>query len=434
METFTIHGGRPLRGEVAVRGSKNAATKMMIASLLTDEPCVIENIPFSADTDITRELCEKIGSTVSFDDAHTCHIRTAAVKTSQVPELSRKNRIPILALGPLMHRKGFAEVPVLGGCPIGHRPINFHIDALNKMGATVRRREGSYYAEAHALYGADIELPYPSVGATENILLTAVRARGTTVVHNAAIEPEILNLVEMLREMGGEISLSEETRHLEIRGVERLRGVTARVIPDRNEIVSFAVAALGTQGDIFVAGAHAGHLTTFLRALTEIGASYEITSAGIRFFGTKPYRASHIETGPHPAFMTDWQQPFCVLLTQSSGVSTLHETVYEDRLAYIKDLQRMGADMSVSDECVSSSSCRFQNQTFNHSVRIHGPTILKGAEITMTDLRAGMAHIVAALIAEGESVISGIGHVDRGYEKIDERLRSLGADIERVER
>lgn len=434
METFTIHGGKPLHGEVAVRGSKNAATKMMIASLLTDEPCVIENVPFIADIDITRELCEKIGSTVFFDDAHICYMRTPTVRTSRIFELSRKNRIPVLALGPLMHRKGFAEVPVLGGCPIGHRPINFHIDALNKMGATVERREGSYYAEAHVLYGADIILPYPSVGATENILLTAVLARGTTVLHNAAIEPEILNLVEMLREMGGIIFIDESTRSFEIRGVERLHGARIRVIPDRNEIVSFAVAALATEGDIFVAGAQAESLNTFLRTLIEMGAYYEINSPGIRFFGKKPYRALSINTGPHPEFMTDWQQPFVVLLTQSSGESTLHETVYEDRLAYIKDLRRMGANSMVSDECVGSALCRFHNQTFNHSVRIYGPSLLKGAEVAITDMRAGMAHIVAALTAEGTSVISGIEHVDRGYEKIDERLRLLGADIERVER
>lgn len=419
-------------GEIEIRGSKNAASKLMIATLLTDEPCVIENIPFSSEIDITRELCEHIGSTITITQDHTAHIATPDIITSLVPELSRKNRIPILAFGPLLHRKGFAEIPVLGGCYLGHRPINFHLEALNKMGVRIERREGSYYAEADRIVGNDIDFPYPSVGATENVLLTAVRAVGITHIQNAATEPEIINLIEMLNAMGADITLDADARTIRVEGVQNLQGVRIRVIPDRNEIVSFASAALATDGRIYIRGVEHTALDTFLSAVRAIGGEAIAGPDGIEFFGKRPYKPIMIETGPHPAFMTDWQQPFCILLTQANGESILHETVYEDRFAYIKDLKRMGADIEVSDECLGRGACRFHGATFNHSVRVRGSTPLSGAEITMTDLRAGMAHIIAALSAKGESLISGIGHVDRGYEKIDERLRSLGADITRV--
>lgn len=419
-------------GEIEIRGSKNAASKLMIASLLTNEPCVIENIPFSSEIDITRELCEHIGSEVVISENHTVHMVTPEIKTSVVPELSRKNRIPILAFGPLLHRKGFAEIPVLGGCYLGHRPINFHIEALSRMGVRIERREGSYYGEADHIVGNVIDFPYPSVGATENVLLTAVRASGVTHITNAAMEPEILNLIEMLSAMGADIALDQEARTIRIEGVSTLKGVRVRVIPDRNEIVSFATAALATDGRIYIRGVEHTSLDTFLSALRAIGGSAVVRSDGIEFFGKRPYKPMIIETGPHPGFMTDWQQPFCILLTQADGESILHETVYEDRFAYTKDLKRMGADIEVSDECLGSGLCRFRGATFNHSARVRGQTFLRGAEITMTDLRAGMAHMIAALAADGESLISGIGHVDRGYEKIDERLRTLGADIRRV--
>ena len=445
-EKFLIKGGHPLSGEIEIRGSKNAASKMMIATLLTDEPCVIENIPFSSEIDITRELCERIGSQISIAENHTLAIATPDITTSLVPELSRRNRIPILAFGPLLHRKGFAEIPVLGGCYLGHRPINFHIEALNKMGVRIERREGSYYGEADQIVGNAIDFPYPSVGATENVLLTAVRASGATYITNAAVEPEILNLIEMLNAMGADIALDQEARTIRIVGVSKLHGVRVRVIPDRNEIVSFATAALATDGHIYIRGVERASLDTFVSAIRAIGGEVVMRPDGIEFFGKRPYKPIAIETGPHPGFMTDWQQPFSILLTQACGESIVHETVYEDRFAYTKDLKRMGADIEVSDECLgvspnppkadgrreAFSPCRFHGATFNHSMRVRGHTPLSGAEITMTDLRAGMAHMIAALSAQGESLISGIGHVDRGYEKIDERLQSLGADIKRV--
>lgn len=431
-EKFIIHGGRPLQGEVAVRGSKNAATKMMIASLLTEEPCFIQNMPLVSDVDITQELCERIGSVVLWENGNTLCIETREVKEARIPELSRRNRIPILALGPLLHRRGFAEVPVLGGCPIGHRPINFHVEALEKMGVRIERREHSYYAEADRICGASIELIFPSVGATENIILAAVLADGETNIFNSAVEPEILNLIEMLNAMGAKISCDSAKRHIKISGVSRLAGVKTAVMPDRNEIVSFAVAALATGGEVFMGNIRDDYLVSFLDKLKECGAQFNFERGGIKFWRGNDRFPVNIETLPHPGFMTDWQQPFSVLLTQAKGKSIIHETVYDDRFGYAMDLERMGASIKISDECWGGGRCRFYAKAFRHSASILGPTRLHGLEITMTDLRAGMAHIIAALSAEGESVISGVEHIDRGYERIDERLRALGADINRI--
>lgn len=431
-ERFIIQGGNPLRGEVEVRGSKNAATKMIIASLLTEGPCELDNVPRSLDVEITYELCERIGSNITWIGAHRLRVETPEIKTSSVPELSRKNRIPILALGPLLHRKKTAEIPVLGGCPLGHRPINFHIEALNRMGARIERRENSYYAEADKLHGAEIAFPFSSVGATENVILAAVLAEGHTIIENAAMEPEIINTVKMLQEMGARIYIKPELRKIEIDGVSKLNGVSAKVMPDRNEVVSFASGALATDGDILIRDITEEHILTFLEAVKLLGADYAIDERGIRFFGTRPYRELTITTGPHPNFMTDWQQPFSILLTQAHGESIIHETVYDDRLGYTKDLNRMGASILLSDECLGSSACRFLGQTFNHSARIKGLTPLAGRDLVMQDIRAGMAYIIAAMASSGESVVTGIEHVDRGYERIDERLRELGADIKRV--
>lgn len=443
MEYFIIQGGKKLAGETDIRGSKNAASKMMIASLLTDEQCVIENVPRSGEIDITRELCETVGSAVELDANHRMSIHTPAITTSLVPQLSRKNRIPVLALGPLLHRKGIAEIPVLGGCPIGHRPINFHLEALKHMGITIERRENSYWARADAIHGADISFPFPSVGATENILLTATLARGTTTIRNAAIEPEITNLITMLQAMGARISVNRDERLLSIEGVSKLRGTNVCVVPDRNEIVSLACAGLATKGSVFLRLPEIVRLSyapenlkqdldVFLKSVEQIGGLFSIERGGIRFSGTGPYRPMHITTVPHPGFMTDWQQPFCVLLTQANGTSTIHETVYEDRFRYTEDLNEMGAAITISTNCPPDAPCRYHGQEFKHLATITGPTPLAGAHITMPDIRAGMAHLVAALIAQGESIVSGVEHIDRGYEKLDERLRELGADVKRT--
>lgn len=431
-EILKIRGGRPLSGTVKVRGAKNAATKLLIASLLTEEPCTIENIPLSADIDITRELCERVGSIISMNGDHCLSIDTAEVRTTLVSELTRRNRIPILALGPLLHRRGVAEVPVVGGCPIGHRPINFHLEALDKMGIRMERRESSYFAEVPSgIHGAEITFPFPSVGATESVMLTAVRAKGKTIIENAAVEPEIMNILEMLRSMGALIECDSLKRRITIEGVEKLGGAKAKVMPDRVEIVSFASAALATGGEIFIQDINEAYLHSFLEKVEEAGGFWTAEQGGLRFWGHPPYRPVEVDTAPHPGFMTDWQPPFAVLLTQAKGRSYIHETVYEDRFGYVKDLKRMGAEIKVSDEC-AGTPCRFQGQTFNHSAEISGPSRLRSSELVMRDIRAGMTHIIASLGAQGESVITGVEHLDRGYERIDERLRELGADIKRI--
>ncbi len=428
---FVINGGKKLAGTIKLAGAKNAATKMMIASLLTEEPCVLEHVPDIGDVRITMELCRLIGSETEFRDG-ILKIQTIAIKNSKVTSLSRRNRIPILALGPLLARVGKAEIPILGGDKIGPRPVDIHIDALTAMGARVDAGPDYYVAEAkNGLRGAPVIHRYPSVGATENTILAAVLAKGKTLIRNAAVEPEIMNLIKMLQKMGALIEVGTH-RQIIVEGVKRLRGVRHSVIPDRNEAVSFACLAAAVDGRILAAGARQEDLITFLNAFRRAGGEYEVRPEGILFHRSGNPQAFQIKTEPHPGFMTDWQQPFAVLLTQAQGVSFIHETVYEDRFGYASDLNLMGAKIKVLSQCVDEADCRFAQKKFHHSAEIIGPTPLKAANLQVGDLRSGIAHVIAALVAEGESVIDGVEEIDRGYERIDERLRALGADITRI--
>ncbi len=436
---FIIHGGRKLEGEIRLAGAKNAATKMMVASILTSEPCFLENFPEIGDTRITGELCQSVGSKIEIEsrvEGSILKIHTPEIKNSRVISLSRRNRIPILILGPLLARSGEAEVPILGGDKIGPRPVDIHINALTAMGAMIEIRDNSYVASAkNGLHGADIIFRYPSVGATENTILAAVLASGRTAIHNAAMEPEILDLIKMLQRMGAIIEVGAN-RNIYIDGVKKLKGVRYRIMPDRNEAVSFACLAVATGGRVLVKEARHDDLITFLNVIRKIGGDYEIKENGIVFHRpaeNKFLKPVNIETDSHPGFMTDWQQPVAVLLTQVNGESTIHETVYEDRFGYTKDLNLMGADIKVFSKCLGGSSCRFAGGDHNHSAVIKGPALLKAANLEVRDLRSGIAHIIAALIADGESVINGAEEIDRGYEKIDERLRKLGANIQRVQ-
>jgi len=430
---FIIKGGNKLNGEITLSGAKNAASKAMIASLLTEEKVVLENFPHIGETEITAELCKFIGSKIKFSNS-SLEIETPEIKNFRVKSLSRKNRIPILAMSPLLARNGEAEIPFLGGDKIGPRPVNLHLDALSKMGAAIETSSDSYIAKAkNGLSGASINLEFPSVGATENIILAAVLAQGKTIIKNAAVEPEVLDLIKMLQNMGAIIGLGAN-RAIYINGVKSLRGTTHRIISDRNEAVSFACLAVATNGRIFVKGAVQEHLFTFLNALRLIGGEYEVKEdEGITFYRKNNLLPIEIETDTHPGFMTDWQQPFAVLLTQASGRSVIHETIYEDRFGYAADLNLMGADIKVSTECLGELPCRFKEKKFFHSAVINGSTALKSASIIVRDLRSGIAHLIAALTASGESEISGIEEIERGYYKIDERLRSLGADIKKAD-
>ncbi len=428
---FIIKGGKPLFGEVTLAGAKNAVSKIMIASLLTEESCILENVPQIGEVDIILELFESLGSNIERAGS-TMRIGTPIVKSSRVPHLTRRNRIPILALGPLLARTGEAEVPISGGDKIGPRPVDIHLEALAKLGAELQITRESYRARArNGLHGAEIELRFPSVGATENAMLAAVLAEGKTVIKNAALEPELMDLVKMLQKMGAIIELAPP-RTFTIEGVKKLRGVTHRIVPDRNEAVSFACLAIATNGRILVKEARQDDLITFLNVVRRLGAEYEVMPDGIAFSRNGSLMGLHVRTDVHPGFMTDWQQPLAVLLTQARGESSIHETIYEDRFAYAHDLNEMGAKIRVSTDCPPREECRFAGKGFYHYATIDGPAALRSAKLATRDLRSGMLDILAALIASGVSEIEGVEEIDRGYERIDERLRELGAEIKRV--
>ncbi len=432
MAKFVIKGGSPVRGEIKVTGSKNAASKLIIASLLSSQPSHFYNVPNIGDVEITLELAKILGSKVR-RFGHELIIATPKIQKTRALTLNRRNRIPILALAPLLARVGRAEVPLLGGDKIGHRPVNLHIKALSVLGAQIKKTSGSYQAKVKKLKGGLIEFDYPSVGATENAILGAVTAQGRTVIKNAATEPEIEDLIKFLQKMGALIEL-RTNRTIVVEGVKELQGAKHEVIPDRNEAVSFACLALATNGDILVKNARQDHLITFLNVVRKVGGDYEISREGIRFFRKSPrLKRINLETSPHPGFMTDWQQPLAVVLTQARGVSKIHETIYEDRFGYTNDLNLMGADIKIFKECLGEAKCRFDGKGFAHSAVIKGPTLLHSARLRVRDLRSGIAHLIAALAAKGKTEIEGIEEIDRGYELIDQRLNLLGVDIMRIE-
>lgn len=430
-KSLYIRGGRPLSGRVHVAGAKNAASKMMIASLLTDEPVVLENCPQIEEVVITGEICAAVGSKVHREGSRTS-LRAEHITNTKVSGLSRSNRLSILALAPLLHRSGEAEVPLVGGDKIGPRPVNFHLEALRQMGATIEYTSESYKAIAPkaGLRGTPITLPYPSVMATETVILAGVLATGRTRIENAAVEPEIVDLVKFLQQMGAIVEFGAN-RVITIDGVHKLHGAHYSVLPDRLEAASWANLAIATGGEIIVEGARQDEMGTFLNTVRRIGADFEVVPEGLRFRrGKEGLYGIELETDTYPGFATDWQQPMVVSLTQAKGISVVHETVYEDRFGYTEDLIRMGADIGVFAKCLGELSCRFRNHSQRHSAVIKGPVKLHGAEVVIPDIRAGMAQVIAALVADGESKLTGIHHLERGYEHLWSKLRAVGADFE----
>ncbi|MCT1386446.1 UDP-N-acetylglucosamine 1-carboxyvinyltransferase [Brachybacterium sp. p3-SID1565] len=432
--TFHVRGGRRLDGEITVRGAKNLVSKAMVAALLGEQPSVLRSVPDIRDVQIVGELLKVHGVKVERDVASgVIRMDPSAVEKAHVADIDAhagSSRIPILFCGPLLHRLGEAIIPDLGGCRIGDRPINYHLDVLRSFGAVVDKREmGIYITAPDGLRGTKIHLEYPSVGATEQVLLTAVRAEGITELTNAAVEPEIEDLIAVLQKMGAIISLQTD-RTITIEGVDRLGGYDHVAIPDRIEAGSWACAALVTKGSVFVRGAQQKPMATFLNTFRKIGGGIDITEEGIRFYhpGT-PLKAIAVETDVHPGLMTDWQQPLVVALTQADGISIVHETVYENRLGFTDALNDMGARIQVYRECLGGSSCRFGRRNFNHSAVISGAKALHAAEITVPDLRGGFSYLIAALGAEGVSGIHGIDLIDRGYELFREKLTALGAEF-----
>ncbi len=430
---YHITGGKKLQGEIVLAGAKNISTKVIIAALLAEGKSVFENMPRISDVDLTLFICESLGVKYTWLGQNTLEIDPSNMNSYKIPvEYSGSNRMPILFLGPLLHKFKQAEIPTVGGCSIGSRPVDFHESAFRDLGAEVEYKNHYYYAKApKGLKGTIIKLNYPSVGATENILFGSVLAVGTTVIQNAAIEPEVEELALFLQSMGAMI-YQDVNRTWVIKGVEKLQGAHFKIMFDRNEFASFASLAIANRGDIMLKGVEQRYVMSFLNVARKIGANFTIYNDGIRFHDNDDLKLKPtvIETEVHPGFMTDWQQPFSLVLTQAEGTSIIHETVYENRMGYTSALIKMGANIQLFSECLGNKDCRFVNKDYLHSALITGPTFLKGATIEVPDLRAGFSYVIAALIAEGESELIGVDKIERGYENLKERLRKLGAKIE----
>jgi UDP-N-acetylglucosamine 1-carboxyvinyltransferase len=433
MSQIKVNGGKPLNGRVDLKGAKNLVTKAMVAALLADTPSVLKDVPKISDVEVVSRLLELHGVTIDFADNGEMKLDPRGVKQARMVDIDAhagSSRIPILFCGPLLHQLGEAFIPDLGGCHIGDRPVDFHLDVLRNFGAVIEKSpNGTRMSAPNGLHGAKVNLPYPSVGATEQVLLTSVRAKGITELSGAAIEPEIMDLIAILQKMGAIISVDTD-RVIRIEGVETLNGYTHRALFDRNEAASWAAAALTTGGNIFVGGAKQLEMTTFLNVFRKVGGAFDIEDDGIRFYQSgADLHPVVIETDVHPGFMTDWQQPLVVALTQAKGLSIVHETVYENRFGFTDALVKMGAQIQIYRECLGGNPCRFGQRNFYHSAVISGPTPLNGADIEVPDLRGGFSHMVAALAAKGTSNVSNVQLISRGYEHFLDKLSALGADF-----
>jgi UDP-N-acetylglucosamine 1-carboxyvinyltransferase len=430
-EAWHITPNGPLVGEVQVSGSKNAVTKHMVAAILGSEPSTITNAPDVGDVGITADILTSLGVGVEIDGDGITIDPVDSPGADVALEFTGLNRIPILLLGPLLNRNHEAFVPLVGGDRIGRRPVDFHIDALETMGAEIVVSDDGIRAKADHLRGAQITLPYPSVGATESVLLAAVLAEGRTVLRNAAVEPEVTELALFLQRMGARIGFKPD-RRIVIEGVDRLHGAEARLQGDRLEAFSYLVAGLMTGGEVRVGGCAQDRLVTAIDTLQKMGARFEITDDHIQASADAGLKPSAVQTDTHPGFMTDWQPPLIVLMTQADGMSVLHETVYEDRLGYVESLTEMGGEIELFDTCLGGPACRFHDTNAKHSAVVRGVSKLRGAEVTIPDVRAGFSSVIAAAVADGPSTLHGIHHLERGYDHPFETLESLGLKLERV--
>jgi UDP-N-acetylglucosamine 1-carboxyvinyltransferase len=432
---YIIQGGQPAIGAICCLGAKNFATKAMVAALLGDTPTTLINVPPIGDVTITAEMLASIGVRVAMIDNGEMVIDPSSLHLSDVPTPhSGRNRIPILLLGALLHRFDSVSVPVLGGDQIGKRQVNFHLDAIEQFGGKVKATHDGFIAyRTNELKGTHIKLPYPSVGATETCLYLGVLAEGRTTISNAAIEPEIFELITMLRAMGA-IIFTSSGRDIRIEGVKQLTGTRMKVLGDRIEAASWACLACASNGDITVHGIRPETLGNFLSYYRQVGGGVELVDAGaIRFYRKEALKPAFIETDVYPGFSTDWQQPFAVLLSQADGISIIHETVHENRFEYLKDLNRLGAKTQLATHCLGGVPCRYRESNYEHSAIITGPTPFTAVEQLETpDLRAGLAYVIAASIAEGTTILRGIEQLERGYGNIAPRLASLNLNIQRV--
>ena len=421
-EIFRIEGGRRLEGTVRISGAKNAALKLMAAAVLTGERCRFTNVPEIEDVHVMTAVLADIGVTVDHPEPNVYEVAGGDAEWLFVPlEAAAKMRASFILLGPLLSRFGRVIISNPGGDRIGRRPVNLHVDAMRALGAEIDYRNGYYFAKAPGrLRGGAVTFPQVTVMGTENAMLAATLAVGHTVIEPAAQEPEIDDLIDFLQKMGAEVERTAPNR-IEVEGRRRLRGAGHSVIADRIETGTFAVAAAVTRGKIRITGGHGEHIEALLRilssagvAVTRDGEAIEVDASGA---DPEALRCCDVETAPYPGLATDLQPPTCVLLTQTAGTSHVTETIFEDRLEWLSELRRMGADVDIVDQ---------------HHATIRGPAKLHGVDVEIGDLRAGASLILAALAAEGVTKIRGAHHVHRGYEKIDSKFTELGARIERL--
>lgn len=436
-EKLTVEGGVSLSGTIKISGAKNAALKMISAAILTSEEVTLENVPRISDIETMLAAVATLGVKSQWVKEHTLKLDASQITSHRVPlEIVSKMRASFVILGPLLSRFKKAVMANPGGCRIGARPVNRHIEALEKLGAKVEYTEGYYHIDGRDLHEAEVCFEKNTHTGTENIILSSVLTLGKTVINNAAAEPEIDDLIAMLNSMGANIIRTEE-RQIEIEGVKKLKGVSYEIMADRNEAVTFAIAAAVTGGRLFLEGIESKHILAFLNKVSQVGIEYQATESGIHFWRNhnKVLNLIDLETAVHPGFMTDWHPPFALLLSQVNGTSTIHETVMDRRFGYIEELNKMGFICEYfNPEGFDQSKYNFNiedSQGF-HAIRIKGPVKLKGTTLEMPDLRAGATLVLSALMAEGISEIYGIHHVDRGYEKLEERLQKVGAKIKRV--
>ena len=436
---YQVEGGIPIKGEIACMGAKNLATKVMVASLLSAEQTTLNNIPNIGDVEITRELLMSAGVAVTWErEAGKMIINSGQIKSSEVflPD-SKSNRIPILLLSILLHRTGQAIVPTVGGDLIGKRNVDYHLKALKMFGATVEMKNNKYIAKTqNRLQSCHVDLPYPSVGATETCIFLSVLAKGTSVIKNIAIEPEIMELITMLRSMGAIIFLSDY-REITICGVEKLDGANFYITGDRIEAASWASLACASDGEIKISGIRASLLGNFLPHYTKIGGGFRlIDDETILFFRKKTLQPTQIETDVFPGFSTDWQQPFATLLTQCNGISVIHETVYERRFGYLAMLNNLGANTEVVNSCLGRIKCRYDGMDHQHSALIKGPTKLKAVkeQIIIPDIRAGLAYLIAAVLSDGTTTLTAAEQIERGYGDLTQKLRNTNIRLERIEK
>jgi UDP-N-acetylglucosamine 1-carboxyvinyltransferase len=419
MDKFVIRGGTPLLGTVHVSGAKNAALPCIAAALLTEEPVILENIPQVRDIETTRKLLAAMGAEVELGYGRAQHRTTICCKNLASPEASyelvKTMRASTLVLGPLVARCGRARVSLPGGCAIGARPIDLHIKGLERLGAKITQDHGYVEASAERLKGAEIVFDKITVTGTEDLLMAASLADGETVMQNCAREPEVADLADLLNKMGAQIE-GAGTSTIRVKGVTKLHGAKHRIIPDRIEAATFIIAGALTAGDINVTGCDPQHLGALLQKLSEVGVKTAHTEDSVRVMGDNPLKAADIVTEEYPGFPTDMQAQFMALTTQADGTSIITENIFENRFMHAQELVRMGANIKIE----------------GRRAIVRGKTPLSAAAVLASDLRASASLVLAALVADGETIIDRVYHIDRGYENIEEKLKGVGGQIRRI--